>query len=156
MIRELYTKWKKLPPKGAGLLFYKKEAGVVSIAMGKRLGKPGAGFWSYAGGQLENSDHDYFACAVREAREEFFNNDHRLFSVIPAERLLAKKVIRFWFPGICWHAYLIDLSGLPITFSRQQNEIGAIDWFPIHQLPPKTLKIIRYECFVARIKGWFA
>lgn len=156
MILNIFAKWKKLPLKGAGLLFYKKEAGIVYIALGKRSVNPNAGYWSFAGGKLEISDKDYFACAVREAREEFFNNDHRLFSVIPPERFHANKRIRFRLLQICWHAYFIDLSGLPISFCRQQLEIEAIDWFPLHLLPPKTQKIVRFECFVAKFKGWLA
>ncbi len=68
MIRKIFAKLRKLPLKGAGLLFYQKEAGIVYIALGKRTINPNAGYWSFAGGKLEISDKDYFACAVREAR----------------------------------------------------------------------------------------
>lgn len=58
--------------KGAGIFFYKRVNDDVLVALGKRSESPFIGYWSFAGGNFDRTDVDFFSCAQREAKEEFF------------------------------------------------------------------------------------
>lgn len=140
---------------GAGLIFYKKENDQILVALGLRRGRPHAGYWSYAGGKLDSTDKSYFDCALREAREEFFNHNQSRFNLIPPENLTSRKRVGINFYFIRWDAYFINVSNIPVVFERQKSEIDDIRWYNIKQLPAKTHVLIRYEIWFARIVNYF-
>ncbi|MHA8083046.1 NUDIX domain-containing protein [Aquirufa sp. A-Brett2-15D] len=146
---------KKKFSQGAGIIFYKKENTQILVALGLRRGGHQAGFWSYAGGNLDPTDKSYFDCAIREAREEFFNYNRFLFNLIPTENMTPGKRVGFNVYFIRWDAYFVDVSNVPLVFERQKSEIDDIHWYNIKHLPSKTHLLIHYEIWVARIFNYF-
>ncbi len=146
---------KKNYSQGAGIIFYKKENNLIFVALGLRRGRPHAGYWSYAGGKLDPTDKSYFDCAIRESREEFFNQNQSLFNVIPPENKTPGKRVGINGYFIRWDAYFIDVSDIPVVFEIQKSEIDDIRWYNIKQLPAKTHVLIRYEIWFARIFNYF-
>ena len=140
---------------GAGIIFYKKENDQIFVALGLRKGHPHAGYWSFAGGKLDSIDKSYFDCALREAKEEFFNHHSEYFNLIPSENLTPSKRVRFNVYFICWDAYFVDVSNIPVVFERQKSEIDEIRWYNINNLPTKTHILIHAELRLARIFGYF-
>jgi 8-oxo-dGTP pyrophosphatase MutT (NUDIX family) len=140
---------------GAGIIFYKKENDQNFVALGLRRVRPHAGYWSYAGGKFDPTDKSYFDCALREAREEFFNHNQSLFSLIPPEKKTPGKRVGINVYFIRWDAYFVDLSNIPVVFERQKSEIDDIRWYNIKHLPAKTHFLIRYEIWFARIHNYF-
>ncbi len=146
---------KKKYSQGAGVIFYKKENDQILVALGLRKGGRQAGIWSYAGGNLDSIDKSYYDCAIREAREEFFNYKQSLFNIIPPENMTPGKRVGINVYFIRWDAYFIDVSDIPVVFERQKSEIDDISWYNIKQLPAKTHVLIRYEIWFARIFNYF-
>jgi 8-oxo-dGTP pyrophosphatase MutT (NUDIX family) len=146
---------KKKYSQGAGIIFYKKENDHILVALGLRRGGRQTGFWSYAGGNLDATDKSYFDCAIREAREEFFNHKQSLFNLIPAENLTPGKRVGINVYFIRWDAYFVDVSNIPVEFERQKSEIDDIRWYNVNHLPAKTHVLIRYEIWLARIRNYF-
>lgn len=146
---------KKKYSQGAGVIFYKKENEQILVALGLRKGGRQAGTWSYAGGNLDSTDKSYYDCAIREAREEFFNNQQFLFNLIPPENMNPGKRVGVNVYFIRWDAYFVDVSNIPVVFERQKSEIDDIRWFNIKNLPPKTHLLIHYEIWLARIRNYF-
>lgn len=140
---------------GAGVIFYKKENDQILVALGLRGGRPHPGFWSYAGGKLDPTDKSYFDCALREAREEFFNHNQSLFNLIPPENLTPRKRVGINVYFIRWDAYFIDVSNILVVFERQKSEIDDIRWYNIKHLPAKTHLLIRYEIRFAMLFNYF-
>lgn len=139
---------------GAGVFFYKKENGEIFVALGLRKINPNAGKWSFAGGNLDLTDQNYFECALREAREEFFNSDKNAFDEIPQANLNDKKKLTFNFMLFHWEAYFIDVTGIPIKFNRQTSEVIEIQWFSINNLPRNRQFLISLEINLAKLKGY--
>jgi 8-oxo-dGTP pyrophosphatase MutT (NUDIX family) len=146
---------KKKYSQGAGIIFYKKENDQILVALGLRRVRPHAGIWSYAGGKLDPTDKSYYDCAIREAREEFFNQKPSLFNLIPPENLNSRKRVGFNVYFIRWDAYFVDVTSVPVTFERQKSEIDEISWFNIKYLPPKTHFLIRIELGIAKLRKYF-
>ena len=146
---------KKKYSQGAGIIFYKKENDQILVALGLRRGRPHAGYWSYAGGKLDPTDKSYYDCAIREAREEFFNHKQSLFNLIPFENMTPRKRVGINAYFIRWDAYFVDVSNIPVEFERQKSEIGDIRWYNINHLPAKTHVLIRYEIWLARFRNYF-
>jgi 8-oxo-dGTP pyrophosphatase MutT (NUDIX family) len=146
---------KKKYSQGAGVIFYKKENGQILVALGLRKGGRQAGIWSYAGGNLDSTDKSYYDCAIREAREEFFNNKQSLFNLIPPENLTPRKRVGVNVYFIRWDAYFVDVSNIPVEFERQKSEIDDIRWYNVKHLPAKTHVLIRYEIWLAMIRNYF-
>lgn len=140
---------------GAGIIFYKKENDQIFVALGLLRGKPHVGFWSFAGGKLDLTDKSYFDCALREAREEFFNHNQSLFNLIPPENMTPGKRVGINVYFIRWDAYFVNVSNIPVVFERQKSEIDEIRWYNINNLPTKTHIMIHAELRLARIFGYF-
>lgn len=140
---------------GAGIIFYKKEGDNIYIALGLRKVRPNAGYWSFAGGQLDKTDNSYLDCALREAREEFFNSNFEPINAIKNSVSKPFKKIRFNLYFIRWDAYFINITNIDIKFEPQRSEIIEIKWFPINDLPLKTHRLIPIEIFIARILCFF-
>ena len=146
---------KKKYSQGAGIIFYKKENDQVFVVLGLRKGKPHAGFWSFAGGKLDPTDRSYFDCALREAKEEFFNHRSEYFNLISSKNLIPKKRISFNAYFIRWDAYFVDVTDIPLAFERQKSEIDEISWYNINQLPLNTHFLIHVEICLARMLNFF-
>ena len=146
---------KKKYSQGAGIIFYKIENDQILVALGLRRGRPHAGYWSYAGGKLDSTDKSYFDCALREAREEFFNHNQELFNLIPLENKTPRKRIGVNVYFIRWDAYFVYVTNVPVVFERQKSEIDEIGWYNIKHLPAKTHFLIHFEIWLARILNYF-
>ena len=101
------------------------------------------------------TDKSYFDCALREAREEFFNHNQSLFNLIPPENMTPGKRVGINVYFIRWDAYFVNVSNIPVVFERQKSEIDEIRWYNINNLPTKTHIMIHAELRLARIFGYF-
>jgi 8-oxo-dGTP pyrophosphatase MutT (NUDIX family) len=124
--------------KGAGILFTKRVDSKQLISLGKRTIRPHEGYWSVPGGGLDirKDGNDFFKCALRETREEYFNHSIDEFGKI--SHLKAVKKCEINIPFIFeFHTFLIDISEIQVDFSPNW-EFEKIAWFDVKQLPDKT------------------
>ena len=131
--------------KGAGILFIKKEEKQYFVSLGKRTVSPQKGYWSIPGGRMSvKDDCDFWKCAVRETKEEYFNNSGTALLKSNLELKIDKKTritIPFFFE---FHTFLIDSTGFDVDFCHNY-EFSEVRWFSIGSLPEKTHFGVKYS-----------
>ena len=135
--------------------FFKRLNGDVLVALGKRNEPSFKGFWSFAGGNFDNSDVDLLSCARREAQEEFFYRNRLSFKIIPEEAWNNSKKVTINLYFFQWYAYFVNVSDIDLVFEKHPREIAEIQWFAIDRIPTKTLPLVRLELFLAKRRGYF-
>ena len=128
--------------KGAGILFYKREGGILSVSLGKRTVRPQKGYWSIPGGKMEAKDRSSLLdCAIRETREEYFLRNINRFPAVTINEESKCRVIIPWF--FEYHTYLVNVTGIELKFNPNW-EFSKIEWFNVRHLPAKTHLGVRY------------
>lgn len=133
--------------KGAGLLFFKTINNQKLILLGKRAINPHKNFWSVPGGKMSSRDEgDFWKCALRETKEEFFDHnfltfDKTISNLIPLKksRIVIPNIFEYW-------TFLIDITDLDIVF-KPNWEFIEIKWFELDDLPEKTHLGVKYSLF---------
>jgi hypothetical protein len=59
--------------KGAGVFFFKRLNGDVLVALGKRNEPSFKGFWSFAGGNFDNTDMDGYFNYINQILTDLYN-----------------------------------------------------------------------------------
>ena len=120
---------------GAGVMLfrYNTRYGRFEVLLGKRAIRRGYGQWAILGGKREASDNGFYACALREFREE---TGVDLGGV--QTRTLAVK--RTELPYFRWRTYLILTWGYFPEFDRN-SENSELRWFPVSTVSRQDLWI---------------
>lgn len=124
------------PYGGAGVLFYRSEAGTVEVLLGKRRFRPYAGHWSVPGGRRERHRHNGawespLETALRETEEEIgvrFPSGESDGSRDPL------PWVRLSVPGVFSFSTFI----LPYPSHARMHcgrEFTQLGWFPLDDLP---------------------
>ncbi len=128
----------RIPYRGAGCVFIKKENNEYFVFLGERSKRPFLSFLAVPGGGFDKiKDKSDFDCAVRECNEE--TNINPLFLIKNNKaKLLGEKQIKFFL--FSWRSFFFYVKDSEDFNNAVPDEFSYLKWYKIKDLMPLKLR----------------
>ena len=128
----------RIPYRGAGVVFLKREGRKIFVFLGKRSKRPFSGLWAVPGGGFEKSkDSGDFDCACRETLEETAIDLKKLINLDKCS-VLGEHEIKA--PFFSWRSFFCLVYDSHEFSNAVADEFSKLEWKNINEIDRITLR----------------